>query len=56
MTEALAIITGVFQFWNQVVWLVKLLQGTPEADREKLVAQMQSEAEKLAQTGRPSWD
>ncbi len=55
MTEVLTIIAGIFKFWDQVTWLVKLLQSTPEQDHEKLVSSIQAEAANVQKTGRPTW-
>lgn len=56
MSEFLAAITGVFKFWDQVVWFVKLIQKTPQERRQDLMKSIQKESEKFAESGRPVWD
>lgn len=46
-------LTGVFKFWDQVTWLVKTLEGTPEQHREAIMAQVQANLNEAIITGRP---
>ena len=55
MTEVLTIISGIFTFWSEVTWFVKLLQATPAEQQDALIAAMQKEAATTAATGRPTW-
>lgn len=55
-TAILGVISGVFKFWDQVMLLVKILQGTPEEHHEAIMAAIALEAEKFKQTGRPEWN
>lgn len=52
----LAVITGVFKFFDEVKWLVQLLQKTPAEKHDQLIAQMQKEAASWAAGDRPVWD
>lgn len=56
MTEFLAILTGILKFWDEVTWLVKQLQGTPEEHREKIQIKIGEEFKDFKRTGRPTWD
>lgn len=56
MTEIIGLITGFFTFFSEVRWLIKTLQGTPEEHREALALTLEIEAEKFAESGRPTWD
>lgn len=53
--EILGIIQGAFTFWKQLVWFIKLLQGTPLEQHDKLITAIQKEVDDFKQTGRPSW-
>lgn len=56
MGDIISILLGVFKFWDQVTWLVKFLQVTPEEQHEQIIAKIQKEADAIAQGGRPNWD
>lgn len=56
MSEFLAVLAGVFKFWDQVTWLVKTIQGTPEDHRQAIIASIRAEAENFEKEGRPSWN
>ena len=56
MKEFFGIITGILKFWDNVVFLVKTLQKTPEAKRQELMRGIAKESEKFARSGRPEWD
>lgn len=51
----LEIIAGVLAFPTQVLFLVRLLKGTPQAEHEKIMARLQAEAQRFEDTGRPQW-
>jgi len=51
----LEIISGALKFPGQVLALVRLLKDTPEESREKIMIAMQKEADKFAESGRPTW-
>lgn len=53
--EFVTIIGGIFKFWDQVVWLVKKLEKTPEEKRQELYKNIQAEADNFENTGRPTW-
>ena len=54
--EIMALIKGVLAFPQQILALVKLIQGTPEANREAMLAKLHDEALNFQATGRPTWD
>ena len=56
MKEFLGVIMGIFTFWDQVIFLVKTLQKTPEEKRQELMIRLRDESEKFARSGRPIWD
>lgn len=56
MAQILGIIGGILKFWDQVTWLIKILQDTPEEKHQALITAMNKEAESLKKTGRPVWD
>jgi hypothetical protein len=56
LLEIVGLIGGILKFWDQVTWIVRTLQGTPEEHRQAIVESMQKEAEAYAKTGRPHWD
>lgn len=51
----LEILAGVLAFPSQVLSLVRLLKGTPQAEHEKIMARLQAEAQSFEDTGRPKW-
>lgn len=53
--EVVAIIGGVFKFWDQVVWLIKTLQKTPAEKHEDLLGRIRKEADTFEESGRPTW-
>jgi hypothetical protein len=53
LTTILEIIQGVLKFPGEVLALVRILKDTPEESREKIMAAMQAESAKFAETGRP---
>lgn len=55
MTEFLAVLSGIFTFWNQVVWFVKLLQKTPEEQHDALIKQVNQIFDEAENNGRPQW-
>lgn len=55
MASILPIIAGIFKFWDEIIWLIKTLQGTPEAHRQEITARIMKEAEEFEKTGRPTW-
>lgn len=50
MSEFIAIMLGVFKFWDQVTWLVKKLEGTPAENREKMIASVHAAFEQSRTT------
>lgn len=56
ITDILAIIKGVLQFPGTILEFIKLLQKTPEEKHDDLMKQIQVEAKKFQETGRPTWD
>jgi hypothetical protein len=53
LTVILEIISGVLKFPGEVLSLIRILKDTPEESREKIMAAMQAESAKFAETGRP---
>lgn len=51
----LEIISGVLQFPDRVLALIRILKKTPQENHEALLAKIATEAEAFQQTGRPSW-
>lgn len=51
----LAVIQGVLQFPQTILALIKILQTTPEAQHQQVLAAAQAEANTIASTGRPTW-
>lgn len=51
----LTFISGFFTFFSQVKWLIQTLQSTPAEQQQALIVSMQSEAENMKKTGRPTW-
>jgi hypothetical protein len=56
MVNTIAIILGIFKFFDQVVWLVKKLEKTPVERRQEVIERMRQEHETMEKTGRPVWD
>ena len=56
LLEIISVLSGVFKFWDQVTWLIKKLEETPEEKREKLVIKVNEEKYGFEETGRPKWD
>lgn len=59
MSEFLAVITGVFKFFDQVSWFVKLLQKTPLEKRQAAIVKISdafAAATKPDESGKPSGD
>lgn len=46
MAEFLAILTGVFKFWDETKWFIQKIQGTPAENREKIIASIHKAFEK----------
>lgn len=55
LIQIVELISGVFKFTSEVMWLIRLLKGTPEAHREEVMKRIQEQANSFAQTGRPTW-
>lgn len=53
--EIMALIKGVLAFPHEVLALVRLIQGTPEANREAMLSKLHDEAVSFQSTGRPTW-
>lgn len=50
MANMVAILLGILKFWDQVTWLIKELQGTPEEQREKKIAAIRAASQKAMDT------
>ncbi len=50
----LELIKGVLQFPDALLRVVQAFKKTPEENHEALVASIETEAKKFAETGRPS--
>lgn len=48
-------VIAAFKFPSEVIRLVRLFQGTEVEAREKIMTQIEAEAESLRKTGRPTW-
>lgn len=55
IAAVLEIIKGVLSFPDEVLSLIRMLKGTPEENRQKIMLAMQKEADSFEQTGRPQW-
>lgn len=53
LLEILSLISGVLKFPGEVMALIRLLQGTPEEHRQKIMEAIQKEADSFKNTGRP---
>jgi hypothetical protein len=53
LAAILEMIQGVLQFPGEVLSLVRVLKGTPEAQREAIMASVQAAQAGFSQTGRP---
>ncbi len=51
MAEFLAVLTGVFQFWDNVKWFVQLLQKTPAQKRADMLKSIDEAFKKSESTG-----
>ena len=49
----IAMLPALFKFWDEVTQLIKLLQGTPEQDHQKLMAQVTNTFNEASNNGRP---
>jgi hypothetical protein len=53
LTAILEIISGVLAFPGEVLSRVRMLKGTPEAQRESIMASVQKAATDFSASGRP---
>lgn len=51
--EIIALITGFFKFFPEVVNLIKMLQDTPEEERQKLMVKIKDAFDEKKNNGRP---
>ena len=51
MVEFVTILTGVFQFWDEVTYFVKLLKKTPAEKHAELLSDLGKAFDKAAATG-----
>jgi hypothetical protein len=56
VVKFLGILAGIVKFWDQIVWLVKTLQKTPQQKYLDLMERMKEEADDFEKTGRPKWE
>ncbi len=56
LSGVLETLTAFFKFPDATLRLIRALQKTPEANHEDLVKSIESEAQKIEQTGRPDWN
>jgi hypothetical protein len=55
--QILTIIMGVLKFWDQVTFLVKLLEKTPIEKRQEVMKRLQNEKDAYSKPdGRPTWN
>lgn len=52
----LELITAFFKFFPEIRKLITMLQKTPQEKHAELMGKMQEESDKIASTGRPTWD
>jgi hypothetical protein len=52
----LELINGCLMFSKEIFALIKMLKGTPEEHRQKIMLAAQAEADNFKKTGRPTWD
>lgn len=50
MGEFLALILGIFKFWDQVTWLVQTLQKTPAEKRAEMIGKIKDASTKADET------
>lgn len=55
IVEIIGLLSGLLKFWDQVAWLIKTLQKTPEEKREGIMQAVQKEADAYSKSGRPTW-
>ena len=56
MVQIIALILGLFKFWDQVMTFVALMQQTPEEKHEEIMQKVESVFDEIANSGRPHWD
>lgn len=58
MTAAaiIELITGILKFPHEVLALVRLLQGTPDAQKQDVMKAIEAASVNFQKTGRPTWD
>lgn len=49
-TAILGVISGIFKFWDQVVWLVKTLEKTPAEKQADFIAALHNASVKADET------
>lgn len=50
MANLISIVLGILKFWDQVTWLIKTLQDTPQEQREKKIAAIRAASQKAMDT------
>lgn len=55
IAQILELISGVLAFPGQVLAIIRILKKTPQENHDDLLKSMAAEADKFAQTGRPTW-
>jgi hypothetical protein len=53
--EWIALLRGVLAFPKEVANLIKLLQKSPSEKKTEISKELEDEAKKLEETGRPTW-
>jgi hypothetical protein len=56
MSAFIELLTAFFQFPQEILQFVKLLRKTPQQKHDDLLQKMADEAQKLEDTGRPTWN
>jgi hypothetical protein len=56
LKELIALISGILQFLPEVRKLIYLLQKSPAEKKTEITESVGKEADKLKETGRPTWE
>lgn len=56
MGEILTAIIAALQFPKEINRLIAMLKKTPQQKHEDILRNMEAEAKKFEETGRPTWD
>ena len=56
MVEVIAVIMGLFKFWDEVVQVINMLRQTPDEQHAAIMAKVKDVFDEKKNNGRPTWD